>query len=84
MRILTIAVCIVSLAAICQWTELYAADLPQVQAEIKLVGSKSLAHIIDLSGAQDGMAPQRTDLRQAISGDAAADNPNRPNRSRAN
>jgi hypothetical protein len=84
MRILITLLCIVSSAGIFQWTAADAADHSEVQAEIKLAGSKSLAHIIDLSGAQDGMAPQKTDLPRTISDGTAEDDLGKQNRSRTN
>ncbi len=80
MRIFTIALCILSLACITSWAQVSVGD-PNPNG-IQLVGSKSLAHIIDLSDAQDGMAPQKTDLPQAMVGGVASDASNR-NRPRA-
>lgn len=82
MRILTIALCILSVLCMGPWAQLKAEDSPDSLMEVKLAGSKSLAHLIDLSGSQDGMAPQKTDLPQAIVGTVVSGDPGLKKRQR--
>lgn len=83
MRISTIALCILSVLFMSPWDQLKAEDSPDSLMEVKLAGSKSLAHLIDLSGSQDGMAPQKTDLPKAIAGTIVSGEPGLKKKQRA-
>jgi len=84
MRAFITALCVCHLLFAAAWNSARAADSPQNSSEISMNGSKSLAHIIDLSGAQEGMAPPKTDLPQALVGGIGDKNSGLPTGLRTN
>ena len=84
MRILPIVLCICLLSCVNSWGQgTTAADStdPSVSdslptpglTEAQLADSKSLVHIIYATGAQDGMAPQKSDVPPALARNMAGD-----------